>query len=111
MKAKTYFTKRTFLNKSKDSRLSAIHAKVFSENKNYSSTKGLWFDAQFEITGCNGTYVHLDLDIEEEEEYNNSLEKLDKLISTLKGVHNAIQEAREDYLLQEEIKNLNKDIN
>ena len=102
MKDKIYYQKREFLNKgdSHDERLSAISTKVvaWGYNAPYNDEKKMFYDASLSISGCANT-IEFDLEIEEDEGYENSLEKVETIIYNLLELKNAMIQARVDFLL------------
>lgn len=90
MKDKFYYYERQFLsNLENDMDLTAIESHVM---------KGLhnWYDCSLVIIGNAGEHFYLDFDINNEEEHNNSLRKIEILRKILINLQVAMIRARKD---------------
>lgn len=93
-----YFYKREFLNnKIDDDRTSAIFGYIELEDIGFP-----YLNNRLTITGCNGTYIEFDVDPDELEDYENTVDKLNKIRHFLEEYLIALAEARTEYLKKEE---------
>lgn len=95
-KSKFLFKTRNFLNKDEES-LSAIKSSVeISTFRKDLAKKDLYDDAyvDFSISDCNKT-IHLDFGIDSEKEFDNSIYKINTIISTLTNLKDSLIEAKE----------------
>ncbi|MCA1799746.1 MAG: hypothetical protein LC650_00445 [Actinobacteria bacterium] len=72
------YIRREFLNREGHHTLASILATILASKKEVKT----WMDAEIVITDCYRA-ITLEFDAYDKEDYENSVEKLDKLISTL----------------------------
>lgn len=92
MKPKYKYYKREFLNKPKYHTIAFILASIEKSDGCYRE-----YDCELSIGDCS-RIINLDLDLCSNEDYKNSMYKLDKLINILSEFRDKFKESREEYL-------------
>lgn len=106
METEKIFYRRDFLNKDFHHSDASIFSNIYFEVSEDNKLK--WEDISLKIRDCNNT-INLELSVEDEGIFENSLYKIDTMISHLKGLRTGLISAREKYKELEETVKKNKD--
>lgn len=107
MKTEKIFHRKDFLNKDFYNSDASIFSNIYFEVSKDNKLK--WDDISLKVRDCSNT-VNLELSVEDEGSFENSLFKIDTMISHLKDLKVGLISARERYKELKETADKNKEI-